>query len=56
MQGFHKVGRIILAGFTVLILAIVTVMIPEVKIEVLGLIASPALGYIGIKGAGSKPN
>jgi len=56
MEGFHKVGRIILAGFTVAVLAAVSVLIPDVKIEVLGLIASPALGYIGIKGTGTKQN
>lgn len=56
MDSFHKIGRIILAAFTVGVLAVVSVMIPDVKIEVLGLIASPALGYIGIKGTGKIPN
>ena len=55
MEGFHRIGRIILAGFTVVTLAVVVVLNPEVKIETLGLIASPALGYIGLKGSGTKP-
>ena len=55
MEGFHRIGRIILAATTVLILAAVRVLDPTVSIETLAVISAPALGYIGIKGVGKPP-
>lgn len=56
MDGIHKLGRIILAAYTVGVLAAVVVMKPDVSIEILGVISAPALGYITLKWTGAKVN
>jgi len=54
MNDIHKLGRIILAAITVIVLGVVKIQIPDITEMTLLTIASPALGYIGIKGKGAN--
>lgn len=54
IENIKTFGRIILAAFTVGVLAWVTIAIPEIDIEKLITIAAPATLYIGLKWTGTK--
>ena len=51
-DGFHKLGRILLAAVTVSVLGWVKIKIPDISTEDMLMIAAPAMTYIGIKGKG----
>ena len=55
MNSLHQLARPILNAVTVLTLAIVVVLVPEVSNTVLLTIAAPAIGYTAVKGSGKKP-
>ena len=52
-EGLHLLARPALATVTCGILGWVVIEVPEVPIEMLGMIASPALSYIAIKWTGN---
>jgi len=55
-EGIHRIGRMSLAAITVIVLGWVKIEIPDISEMALLTIASPALGYIGIKGKGNQTN
>lgn len=54
IENIHRIGRILLAMYTVGVLAAVVIKQPDIPIEVLGVISAPAIGYITLKWTGTK--
>lgn len=55
-EGFHKLGRILLAAITTVVVGYVVVHNPEISIDKLMMIISAPLTYIGVKGRGYQPS